>query len=315
MIAGDGMKIVFMGTPDFAVPCLEKLIENNHDVAAVFSQPDKPVGRKQLLTPPPVKVCAVSNAIPVYQPDSLKNGEALEIINSLNPDVIVVVAYGKILPKSILTSAKYGCINVHASLLPKYRGAAPIQWSILNGDTETGVAVQQMDEGIDTGDILHVIKTSIDINETSEELFNRLSYLGAEALAVCLDNIVHNKIIPVKQGEDGACYAQKITKELSPIDWGKSALEIHNQVRGLQTWPCAMTLINGKNVKIHRTVLSDKTGNKAGEVVDNKNMLTVCCGDGKCVDILELQPDGKKRMDIKAYLQGNRIERLSVLGE
>lgn len=309
------MKIIFMGTPDFAVPCLEKLIEYKHEVAAVFSQPDKPVGRKQILTPPPVKACAVSNDIPVYQPVSLKNSDALEIINNIKPDVIVVVAYGKILSNDILTAAKYGCINVHASLLPQYRGAAPIQWSILNGDTQTGVTVQQMDEGIDTGDILFVEKTPIEINETSEQLFDRLAVLGADALIKCLDSIENNTVNPVKQSDEGACYAQKITKELSPIDWNKSALEVHNQVRGLQSWPCASTVINGKNVKIHKTVLSDKSGNKAGEIVDNKDVLTVCCGDGKCVDILELQADGKKRMDTKSYLLGNKLEIGFVLGE
>lgn len=309
------MKIVFMGTPDFAVPCLEKLIEYKHEIAAVFSQPDKPVGRKQILTPPPVKVCAVANDIPVYQPVSLKNSNALQIINDINPDAIIVVAYGKILSNDILTAAKYGCINVHASLLPQYRGAAPIQWSILNGDSETGVTVQQMDEGIDTGDVLFVEKTQIDINETSEQLFDRLAVLGADALIKCLDCIENHTVNPVKQSEESACYAQKITKELSPIDWSKSALEIHNQVRGLQSWPCASTVINGKNVKIHKTVLSDKSGNKAGEIADNKGVLTVCCGDGKCVDILELQADGKKRMDAKSYLLGNKLEIGFVLGE
>lgn len=309
------MKIVFMGTPDFAVPCLEKLIKYKYEIAAVFSQPDKPVGRKQILTPPPVKVCAVANDIPVYQPVSLKNSNALQIINDINPDAIIVVAYGKILSNDILTAAKYGCINVHASLLPQYRGAAPIQWSILNGDTQTGVTVQQMDEGIDTGDVLFVEKTPIDINETSEQLFDRLAVLGADALIKCLECIENNTVNPVKQSDEGACYAQKITKELSPIDWSKSALEIHNQVRGLQSWPCALTVINGKNVKIHKTVLSDKSGNKAGEIVDNKGVLTVCCGDGKCVDILELQADGKKRMDAKSYLLGNKLEIGFVLGE
>lgn len=311
----NGMNIVFMGTPDFAVPCLEKLIENHHNVLAVFSQPDKPVGRKQILTPPPVKECAVKNDIPVYQPSSLKNSDALDIINGYKPDIILVVAYGKILPSSILKAAKYGCVNVHASLLPKYRGAAPIQWSILNGDEETGVTVMQMDEGLDTGDMLLVKKTAIDINETSEELFDRLSVIGADALIECLDNLEKGKIIPVNQSDEGTSYAQKITKALSPIDWNKSAIEIHNQVRGLQTWPCASTVIHGKTVKIHKTVLSDKTGNIAGEIIDNNKVMTVCCGDGKCVDILELQPDGKKRMDIKSFLAGNKLEISAVLGE
>lgn len=309
------MNVIFMGTPDFAVPCIEKLIKYNHNVLAVFSQPDKPVGRKQILTAPPVKVCALENNIPVYQPDSLKNSNALEIINDLKPDAIIVVAYGKILPTGILRSAKYGCINVHASLLPKYRGSAPIQQAVINGDGQTGVTVMQMDEGIDTGDMLLVKKTDIDINETSAQLFERLSHLGAEALVECLNGIENNSVTPCSQSEESACYVKKITKELSPIDWTKSAFEVHNLVRGLQTWPCALTVIDGKTVKIHKTVLSDKQGNKAGLVVDNKKVITVCCGDGKCVDILELQPDGKKKMDVKSYLQGNKIELSSVLGE
>jgi methionyl-tRNA formyltransferase len=309
------MNIVFMGTPDFSVPCLEKLIRSGHNVLCVFSQPDKPVGRKQVLTPPAVKVAALEHNIPVYQPSSLKNSDACEIIKGYNPDVIIVVAYGKILPNDILSCARYGCINVHASILPKYRGAAPIQWSVLNGDSETGVTVMQMNEGLDTGDILLVKKTDIDINETSEQLFDRLSAIGADALVECLIKLKNNEIVPIKQSDVGACYASKISKDLSPIDWNKSAIEIHNQVRGLQSWPCATTVINGKSVKIHKTVLSNKVGNKAGLIVDNKNVITVCCGDGKCVDILELQPDGKKRMDVKSFLAGNKIEISTIIGE
>lgn len=309
------MNIVFMGTPDFAVPCLEALIENNHNVCAVFSQPDKPVGRKQLLLPTPVKACALKNSIAVYQPKTLKNAEAADIISNCNPDVIIVVAYGKILPLDILSAAKYGCINVHASLLPKYRGAAPIQQAVLNGDRETGVTVMQMDEGLDTGDILLDEKTKIDINETSAQLFDRLSVIGAQALIKCLDKLEKGEIIPVKQSSVGESYAGKITKELSLINWRASAFEVHNKIRGLQTWPCAVTVINGKTVKIHKSILSDKTGNKPGAVVDNKNVLTVCCGDGKCVDILELQQQGKKRMSASAFLNGNTIEISTVLGE
>lgn len=302
-----------MGTPDFAVPCLEKLIENNDDVAAVFSQSDKPIGRKQIMTAPPVKLCAEKYGIPVYQPLSLKNNDTIKLVKSFNADLIVVVAYGKILPDEILNSAKHGCINVHASLLPKYRGAAPIQWAVLNGDSVTGVTIIKMDEGIDTGDILLVKKTDIDINETSDELFDRLSVLGADALDECINDFENIK--PEKQGEEGAVYVNKISKDLSPIDWSKSAFEVHNKVRGLQSWPCAVTTIKGKNIKIHKTVLSSKRGNKSGQVVDNKNVLTVCCGDGKCVDILSLQPDGKKKMDTKAFLLGNKIEINTILGE
>ncbi len=310
------MNIVFMGTPDFAVPCLEKLIKSeNCNVLAVFTQPDKKVGRKQLLTPPPVKALAVQHNIPVYQPVTLKNEDAFETIRKLNPDLLVVVAYGKILPKPILDYPKFGCINVHASLLPKYRGAAPIQWAVLNGDKKTGVCVQQMDIGIDTGDILFTEETDIGINETSEELFERLSVIGADALIKTIDLIIKGQTNPVPQPAGDFGYASMIDKSMSNIDWSKSAFEVHNQIRGLQSWPCASTVINGKNVKVHKSVLSSEKGNEAGKVVNNKNVVTVSCGDGNCIDILELQPDGKKRMDAKSFLAGNKIETGQFIGE
>lgn len=308
------MKIVFMGTPDFAVPCLEKMIECNHDVVGVFSQPDKPVGRKQIITPPPVKALALEKDIPVFQPEKLKNSDALSIIEGLNPDVIVVVAYGKILPKEILTAAKYGCINVHASLLPKYRGAAPIQWAVLNGDEKTGVTVMQMDEGLDTGDMLLVKETEIGENETSAELFDRLSAIGANALVEALSLMEKGEINPKKQPEGDFGYAKMITRELCPIDWSKSAKEIHNQVRGLQTWPVAITTLNGKGLKIHKTAFSSEKGAKSGEIVCSDKKLVVSCGDSNCLDILELQLEGKKRMDAKSFLSGNSIENGTVLG-
>ena len=309
------MRIVFMGTPDFAVPCLEKLIEAGHKVVGVFTQPDKPVGRKQILTPSEVKICAVEHNIPVYQPERIKGSNALDIINELKPDAIIVVAYGKILPKEILEASKYGCINVHASLLPKYRGAAPIQWSVLNGDKNTGVSIMQMDEGIDTGDILLMRETEIGENETSAELFDRLSKLGGDALVDALDRIEKGMAKPEKQPEGDFGYARMITRELCPIDWKCSSSEIHNLVRGLQTWPVAVTTINGKNLKIHKTIKTDIKSNKAGEIVDNSKRLVVCCGDGKCLEILELQLDGKKKMDAKSFLAGNKLEIGEVLGE
>lgn len=309
------MNIIFMGTPDFAVPCLEKLINEKHNILAVYTQIDKPVGRKQILTPPPVKTCALEHNIPVNQPTTLKDEIELEKIKSYNADIIIVVAYGKILPKSVLESAKYGCVNVHASLLPKYRGAAPIQWAVLNGDKETGVTIMQMDEGLDTGDMLLVEKTEIGENETSEELFDRLSLIGANALSKALVEIENGSITATPQPDCDYGYAQKITKELCDIDWSKSNEEIHNQVRGLQTWPCASTKLNGKTVKVHKTVLSNMTGKNCGEVVSNKNAITVCCGNNKCVDILELQLEGKKRVDAKSFLAGNRIEIGTILGE
>lgn len=307
------MNIVFMGTPDFAVPCLEKLIKSeNCNVLAVFTQPDKKVGRKQLLTPPPVKVLAVQHNIPVYQPVTLKNEDAFETIRKLNPDLMVVVAYGKILPKRILDYPKFGCINVHASLLPKYRGAAPIQWAVLNGDKKTGVCVQQMDIGIDTGDILFTEETDIGINETSEELFERLSVIGADALIKTIDLIIKGQTNPVPQPAGDFGYASMIDKSMSNIDWSKSAFEVHNQIRGLQSWPCASTVINGKNVKVHKSVLSSEKGNEAGKVVNNKNVVTVSCGDGNCIDILELQPDGKKEWMPSLFWQEIRLKQVNL---
>lgn len=309
------MRIVFMGTPDFAVPCLEALIENGHNVVGVFSQPDKPVGRKQVLTPPEVKACAMKYDIPVYQPEKIKGSDSAQIIKGLKPDVIVVVAYGKILPKEILTAAKLGCINVHASILPKYRGAAPIQWAVLNGDKKTGVSIMQMDEGLDTGDIILLEETEIGIDETSAELFDRLSIIGANALIEALSLIENGVACPVKQQGDAGEYAKMITRDLCPIDWSMSAADIHNQVRGLQDWPVAITSIEGRNLKIHKTKLTNITAdNKAGEVVDNNKKLVVCCGDGCCLEIAELQLDGKKRMDAKTFLLGNSIAVSTVLG-
>lgn len=309
------MRIVFMGTPDFASACLEKLVLSKHDVVGVFSQPDKPVGRKQVLTPTDVKACALKYDIPVYQPEKIKGSNALEIINELNPDIIVVVAYGKILPSDILHSAKFGCINVHASLLPYYRGAAPIQWAVLNGDEKTGVSIMQMDEGLDTGDVLYVEETEIGENETSAELFDRLAEICADALLKTLDMIEQGNVNPQKQPEGDFGYAKMISKDMCPIDWNKSAEEIHNQVRGLQSWPVAITSVNGKNLKIHKTVKTSVKGNNAGKIVDNNKKLVVSCGDGNCLEILELQLDGKKRMDAKSFLLGNNIEIGTVLGE
>lgn len=309
------MRIVFMGTPDFSAVCLEKLVNSGHDVVGVFSQPDKPVGRKQILTPSETKVIAQKYNIPVYQPERIKGSNTLEIISELNPDVIIVVAYGKILPKEILEASRYGCINVHASLLPLYRGAAPIQWAILNGDKKTGVCIMQMDEGIDTGDIILRKETEIGENETTAELFDRLAVLGADALVEALELLEDGKVIPEKQPKGDFGYAKMIGKELCPIDWNKPANDIHNQVRGLQTWPVAITTIDGKNLKIHKTIKSDLSGNIPGKIVDNNKKLVVTCGDGKCLEILELQLDGKKRMDAKSFLAGNKVEIGTVLGE
>lgn len=309
------MRIIFMGTPDFSVPCLEALIKSDNEVVGVFTQPDKPKGRGYELAPPPVKVCALNNNIPVFQPASIRNGEALGIINSLNAELIIVVAFGKILPKEILESVKYGCINIHASLLPKLRGAAPIQWSILNGETETGVTSMQMDVGLDTGDML--IKKSVDITEdiTAEELFDVLSKMGAEVLIETINALKNGELKPEKQDDSLSNYAPIITKELCPVDFSKSAAEVHNKIRGLYSWPIATTVINGKKFKIHKSkILSEEFSGKSGEIVDNNNRLVIMCGDGKCIEILEIQAEGKKKMDTQSFLRGQRIEKGTVVG-
>ncbi|MEE1155025.1 MAG: methionyl-tRNA formyltransferase [Acutalibacteraceae bacterium] len=298
------MNVVYMGTPEFAVPPLQAIINANHTVTGVFTQPDKPKGRGYVLTPPPVKECALENNIPVFQPKSMKDGEALEILKKLNPDVIVVVAFGKILPKEILDLPKYGCINVHASLLPKYRGAGPIQWCVLDGEEETGVTTMLMAEGLDTGDMLLKSSTKIGENETAGELHDRLSTMGADLIVETLSKLPNNEITPEKQDDNLSNYAPMLTKELCKIDWSKSAPQIHNQVRGLNPWPVAVATVNGKRVKIYSTQLSDKN-DTAGKIIC-LNPLTVACGEGSVI-ITELQPEGKKRMNSQDYVRGYRV--------
>lgn len=308
------MKIVFMGTPDYAVKTLEALVKSEHTVAAVFAQPDKPVGRKQILTPPPVKACAMENNIPVYQPNSVRTGEALEIINEIKPDVIVVVAYGKILPKEILSAAKYGCVNGHASLLPKYRGASPIQWCIVCGETETGVTTMLMDEGMDTGDILETVTVKIGENETAEELFERLSDISADLMLSTINKLEKGEITPKKQ-EGEATYAPIIKKEMALLDFNKPAKELFNAVRGYYSWPCAYFFMDGKRMKVIKAVVGGKTEKSAGTVVGNNDVLSVACGDGIALDILVLQAEGSKVMEAKQYLCGKQIPIGTVVGE
>lgn len=264
-----------------------------------------------IMTPPDVKVCAEKLNIPVYQPETFKDGKPLEIINKYNPDVIVVAAYGKILPKLVLDSAKYGCINLHGSLLPKYRGASPIQQSVLNGDRETGVTAMQMDVGLDTGDILKVVKTEIGVNETSGELFDRLSLMGGELILDTLSALEKGEITPIKQDESLATHTSKIDKSLCPIDFTKPAFEVHNKIRGLNPWPIATTEINGKKIKVHSSLLCEKSG-KAGTVISTKPLI-VACGE-KSVELCEIQPEGKKKMTAEAFLAGHKLSVGDVIG-
>lgn len=306
------MKLIFMGTPDFAVPCLESLLQAGHEVAAVFTQPDKPRGRKQELTPPEVKVCALKHLLTVYQPKTLRDGEAMKIIKEIQPDCIVVVAYGKILPKEILDFPRYGCINIHASLLPQYRGSAPIQWAVINGEKETGVTIMQMDEGVDTGDMLCQRSIPIALDDTAESMFDKLSVLGGEMIVKALEMLEQGELSPVRQDEAKASHAPMLNKDIAVIDWYKSAREVHNLVRGLYSWPIAQTTLHGKKLKIYRTAL-EKGHGEPGTVV-SVSPLTIACGDG-AIEIKELQLEGKKRMDAKTFLIGHPLKLKEELGE
>ena len=309
------MRIAFMGTPDFSVPCLRALAESGHDVVGVFCQPDKPVGRKQVLTPPPVKQEALKHGFRVFQPTTLKNGAGLALLQETDPELVIVVAYGKILPADFLSFPKYGCVNVHASLLPRYRGASPIHWAILNGDSETGVTTMQMDEGMDTGDILLVKKKQIDPDETTEDLFNELSVLGAQAMLETIRGIEAGNLHPVKQDHTQATTVSLLTKQLGEVDWSLPMLKIHNQIRGLYSWPGAYTYLDGNVLKLHRAARTSFSASKApGTVILSKGKLFVVCGDGICLELRELQLSGKKRMDASSFLNGNQIKEGAVLG-
>ena len=298
-----------MGTPDFSVPCLQALIDDGHDVCAVFTQPDKPKGRHGTLTQPPVKELALKYNIPVYQPKTLRTDEAKELFKSLDAELAIVVAYGKILPDELLHTPKYGCINMHASLLPKLRGAAPIQWAVITGEKRTGVTSMQMDAGIDTWDML--LSKSVDIgeNETDEELNDRLSVLGAEVMRETISALQAGELHPVKQDDKQSTHAPILTKELSKIDWNDTAQHIHDKIRGLYSWPGASCEFNGKVIKIHSSRLAGECGGKPGEVSESDKRLVVCCGDGNAVEILVLQAPGKRAMPAVDFLRGNPIEK------
>ncbi len=306
------MRIVFMGTPDYAAVTLQKLIDENYDIAAVFAQPDKPVGRKQILTPPETKVLAQKYDIPVYQPKTLRDGEAYNILKELNPDAIVVVAYGKILPNEILDLPKYGCINGHASLLPKLRGASPIQWSIVTGETNTGVSTMLMDEGMDTGDILETAVVDIGAEETAEELFDRLAPLSANLMISTLKKAEQGILNPVKQDESKATYAPIIKKEMAHLDFTKTADEICNAVRGFYSWPCAFCFINDKRIKVIKAKKSNLSAGECGIVIESDNKLVISCKDGS-VEFVTVQPEGAKVMAASQMLNGHAIPKGTVV--
>lgn len=311
------MKIVFMGTPDFAVPCLRNLAESEYEIAAVFTQPDKPKGRGYKMIPTPVKSASLEYDIPVYQPLSLRKGDdasnALEMLREINPDLIVVVAYGQILPKEILELPKYGCINIHASLLPSYRGAAPIQWSVINGEKLTGVTSMLMAEGLDTGDMLLKRETEIGENETASSLHDRLSIIGAELLIDTIKGIEEGSIIPEVQDDSLSSYASRITKDMSELDFSKSAKELHNIIRGIT----GFTTLDGKRLKVYDsriTKISNAEIFENGTVTDT-NEFIVKCGDGMGLKFYEIQPEGKKRMKTADYLRGKKVDPGTILGK
>lgn len=303
------MKILFMGTPDFAVPSLEALVAAGHQVVGVFSQPDKPKNRGMKLLPTPVKVCAQAHDIPVFQPTKLRDGTALETIRQLAPDLIVVAAYGRILPQEILDAPPLGCINVHSSLLPKYRGSAPIHWAILNGDQETGVTIMHMALALDAGDIIAQKTTPIDPDETVETLHDRLAQLGAELLVETVARIADGTATRTPQEESQVTLAPMLSRALSPMDWTRPARALHDQVRGLIPWPAAVTELNGTRCKIFATtVLEETTGKAPGSILSaDKKGLKVACGEGTVLQIDQLQADGGKRMAAADYLRGHPI--------
>ena len=302
------MRIVYMGTPDFAVPTLESLIKGGHQVIAAVTQPDKPKGRGKAVLMTPVKEKALEYEIPVYQPVKARDPEFIELLKEMNPDAIVVVAFGQILPKAILDIPKYGCINVHASLLPKYRGAAPIQWAVIDGEEVSGVTTMLMDEGLDTGDMLEKIEYVLDKKETGGSLFEKLSTMGGDLILSTLEKLENGTITRTPQGEATTSYAKMLNKSMGKIDWNMSAVQIERLIRGLNPWPSAYTGLNEKTVKIWAAEVEDgtSTGNP-GRVTVTKDKLLVECGEG-FLSITELQLEGKKRMETAAFLRGFTIE-------
>ena len=305
-----------MGTPQFAVPSLRALVEAGHDLCGVFTQPDKPKNRGMKLQPTPVKEFAIAHDIPVFQPTKLRDGTALAQIQALEPELIVVAAYGRILPKDILESAPKGCINVHSSLLPKYRGAAPINWAILNGERETGVTIMYMAEELDAGDIIDAVSTEIGERENAEELTARLAELGSSALVEAVAAIQDGTVTRTPQDHAKATLAPMLNKEMSSMDWNRSAWELNCQVRGLIPWPAAVTYLCGVRCKIFETtVLPETTHQAPGTLLETGKEILVACGGGTVLRIDRLQPDGGKRMAVADYLRGHALTPGSLAGE
>lgn len=309
------MKIVFMGTPEIAVPCLQKIIDEGHEILAVVTQPDKPKGRGKKLAMPPVKELAIENNIKVYQPVKAREESFVNILEELKPDLIVVVAFGQILPQSILDIPKYGCVNVHVSLLPKYRGAAPINWVIINGEEKTGVTTMYMDAGLDTGDIILKKEMKLTDEITAGELHDEMMFIGADALKETIDLIAKEEAPREKQNDEETSYAPIMNKTLGNIDWSKSAKDIHNLVRGVNPWPSAYTLYEGQTMKIWKTVVLNSVSEDApGTILSvSKDGIEVSTKDNNLL-IKEIQMSGKKRMLVSEYIKGNSINTKVILG-
>ena len=297
-----------MGTPDFAAVTLEALIAAGHEICGVLTQPDKPRNRNKV-TYSPVKECALAHGIPVYQPLTAKDAETQALVESLHPELTVVVAYGQILPQKLLDVPKFGSVNVHASLLPKYRGAAPIQWAVLDGEAETGVSLMYMTRRLDAGDVIATVRTAIGAEETAPELWDRLAKLGGELLVATIPHLQDGTASRTPQDESVFTYAPMLTKAMSPVDWNRSAAAIHNQIRGLQPWPCAVAEIDGRLCKLFRAEIGGETKAVPGTILRaDKQGIEVACGDGRSLRILELQGEGGKRMNAASYLNGHPIQ-------
>ncbi len=310
------LNVMFMGTPDFSVGCLDMLVNREDiNVCSVVTMPDRQKGRGNKILPTPVKEYALSKGLEVVQPDSVKTQEFYDYLKEKNPDFIAVIAYGKILPTEVLFYPKYGCVNVHASLLPKYRGAAPIQRSIINGEKETGVTTMLMDEGLDTGDMLLVKKVQIDEFETSGTLFDKLADIGAAALSETIDGLLDGSIERKPQNHSEMTYAAMITKDMSDIDWNKDATEICCLIRGLNPSPGAKTYFNGKILKIHMAKPILGYNNNPGTVIIEKDRFIVSCGGDTAAELITVQPEGKNRMSASDYLKGSSIKNDDVLGK
>ena len=301
------MRVVFMGTPDIAATCLKKIIADGFEVVGVYTQPDRPKGRGMKMVSSPVKEVALANNLPVFQPENFRADEDVQALRDLNPDLVAVVAYGRILPQRVLDIPAKGCVNIHASLLPKYRGSAPYQWAVLNGEKETGVSAQHMVLKMDAGDVIDVAKTPIGPDETAGELLDRLAVLGADLLSSVLTRFELGDVAGVPQNEEEVCFAPMLDKSMCPIDWSKTAQQVHDHVRGLHPWPVATMELQGKKFKVHATRIVEGKGNP-GEILGlTRTGLVIACGEG-AVEVISLQAEGGKRMAAPDYFRGHPLE-------